>query len=365
VLKLLPYGNIVMIGVGIFFIYLAVKKHYEPLLLLPIGFGAILVNIPYGELMAPGGFLKFLYDFGIITDIFPILIFIGIGSMCDFGVLLERPWLLIFAAAGQIGIFIALLAALFLGFTPLESVAVGIIGAMDGPTAIYVTSKFTPELLGPITVCAYSYMAMVPILQIPISKALTTRKERITRMPYKRESYSKTIRLIFPLIVTLITGFIAPKGLPLMGALMLGNFMKESGVVERLSKTAENELANITTLLLGIAIGGTMEAERFLTIKTLLIFGLGLIAFSSALASGIIFGKLVYLVTRGKVNPLIGACGVSAFPMAGRTAHLIGREEDPDNWLLLHAIATNAGGQIGSVIAGAIVLTYAPILLGL
>jgi len=365
VLKLLPYGNIVMIGVGIFFIYLAVKKRYEPLLLLPIGFGAILVNIPYGELMAPGGFLKFLYEFGIITDIFPILIFIGIGSMCDFGVLLERPWLLIFAAAGQIGIFIALLAALLLGFTPLESVAVGIIGAMDGPTAIYVTSKFTPELLGPITVCAYSYMAMVPILQIPISKALTTRKERLTRMPYKRESYSKTIRLLFPLIVTLITGFIAPKGLPLMGALMLGNFMKESGVVERLSKTAENELANITTLLLGIAIGGTMEAERFLTIKTLLIFGLGLIAFSSALASGILFGKLVYFVTRGKVNPLIGACGVSAFPMAGRTAHLIGRKEDPDNWLLLNAIATNAGGQIGSVIAGAIVLTYAPILLGL
>jgi len=360
-----PFGNAIMIGVGCVLIYLAVKKRYEPLLLLPIGFGAIIVNIPYSGLMEPGGFLRAIYDLGIENELFPCLLFVGIGAMCDFGALIERPWFLVFAAAGQLGIFIALLCALLVGFNPLEACCIGIIGAMDGPTAIYITSKFSPELLGPVTVCAYSYMALVPILQIPVSRALTTRRERLIRMEYKPKAYSKAVRILFPIVVTLVTCIVAPMGTPLMGSLMLGNLMKESGVVERLAKSAENEIANIVTILLGVTIGGTMVADRFLTVETLLIFGLGLVAFVSALACGVIFAKIVCFLTKGKVNPLIGACGVSAFPMAARTAHRIGREEDPDNWLLVHAVATNVGGQIGSVIAGGAVLTYAPALLGL
>ncbi|MFQ5711910.1 MAG: sodium ion-translocating decarboxylase subunit beta [Candidatus Geothermarchaeales archaeon] len=359
-----PLGNAIMIGVGGLLCYLAIKKGYEPLLLLPIGFGAIIVNIPYGGLMEPGGFLRFLYDFGITSELFPILIFIGIGAMCDFGPLLERPWLMIFSAAGQIGIFIALICALLLGFPPREASCIGIIGAMDGPTAIYITSKYAPHILGSVTVAAYSYMSMVPIFQIPISKALTTRRERLIRMKYEPGAYPRVVRLLFPIMVTLVTSIIAPKGVPLMGSLMLGNFMKESGVVERLSRTSENELANITTLLLGITIGGTMMAEQFLNVQTLLIFALGVIAFVSAIACGVLFAKAVCFITKGKVNPLIGGAGTSAFPMAARTAHRIGREEDPDNWLLMHAMMTNTGGQIGSVIAGGVILTFAPLLPG-
>jgi len=360
-----PIDNMVMIGVGCILIYLAVKKNYEPLLLLPIGFGAIIVNIPYSGLMEPGGILRSIYDLGIGNELFPCLLFVGIGTMCDFGALIERPWFFIFAAAGQLGIFIALLLALIVGFNPLEASCIGMIGAMDGPTAIYITSKFSPELLGPISVCAYSYMSLIPILQIPISKALTTKRERLIRMDYKPSSYSKTVRILFPIVVTLITCTVAPMGAPLMGCLMLGNLMKESGVVERLVKSAQNELTNITTILLGITIGGTMTADRFLTIRTLIIFGLGLVAFISAIACGILFAKLICFITKGKVNPLIGACGVSAFPMAARTAHRIGREEDPDNWLITHAMAVNVGGQIASVVAGSIILTYVPILLNL
>jgi len=354
-----------MIGVGCALIYLAIKKRYEPLLLLPIGFGAIIVNIPYSGLMEPGGFLRVIYEIGIENELFPTLLFVGIGAMCDFGALIERPWFLVFAAAGQLGIFIALLCALLIGFNPLEASCIGIIGAMDGPTAIYITSNFAPELLGPVTVCAYSYMSLVPVLQIPVCKALTTRRERLIRMKYEPEAYSKVVRILFPIVVTLVTCIVAPMGTPLMGSLMFGNLMKESGVVERLAKSAENEIANIVTVLLGITIGGTMLADRFLTPSTLLIFGLGLIAFVSALACGVILAKIVCFLTKGKVNPLIGACGVSAFPMAARTAHRIGREEDPDNWLLVHAMATNTGGQIASVIAGGVILTFAPVLLGL
>jgi oxaloacetate decarboxylase beta subunit len=359
-----PIGNVVMIAVGLVLIYLAIKKGYEPLLLLPIGFGAIIVNIPYSGLMTEGqGILWFFYRYGVLTDIFPILIFIGIGAMIDFGALIERPSFLIFAAAGQLGIFIALICALAVGFSPLEASSIGIIGAMDGPTAIFVTSRFAANLLPAVSVCAYSYMALVPILQIPISKALTTRKERLIRMEYKPKAYSKTIRIIFPIAVTIITGIVAPVGIPLMGSLMLGNLLKESGVVSRLAKSAENEIANVTTLLLGILIGATMSAESFLVVDTLKVFALGLVAFSSAIALGILFAKLVSFITKGKVNPLIGACGISAFPMAARTAHKIGREEDTDNWLLPHAMATNVGGQIGSVVAGAIVLTYTTIVM--
>jgi len=366
-----PIDNIIMIGFGLALCFLAIKKHYEPLLLLPIGFGAIIVNIPGGGLMAPpqngepGGILYYIYQAGIITELLPCLIFVGIGAMCDFGALLERPWLMVFAAAGQIGIFIALLSALGLGFKPLEASSIGIIGAMDGPTAIFTTSRFAPDLLPAVAVCAYSYMAMVPIFQVPISKALTTRKERLIRMEYKPKAYSKTIRMLFPIIVTLVTCAIAPKATPLMGSLMLGNFMRESGVVDRLVKASENELANIVTLLLGITIGGTMIADRFLKPETLLIFALGVVAFVSALSFGILFGKLACFLTGGKVNPLLGACGVSAYPMAGRTAHMIGRKEDPDNWLLMHAVATNTGGQIASVVAGGAILTFATMILGI
>jgi len=365
----LPFGNIVMIAVGCLFVYLAIKKKYEPLLLIPIGFGAILVNIPvlistdFPGIMDPQGVFGYIYAKGVLTDIFPCLLFIGIGAMIDFGALIERPWFLIFAAAGQLGIFIALLSALAVGFNPYQAASVGIIGAMDGPTAIFITSKFAPELLGPVAVCAYSYMALVPLLQIPISKALTTRKERLIKMEYKPQAYSKAIRIIFPIVVTIVTGLVAPMGIPLMGSLMLGNLLKESGVVRRLAKSAENEIANVTTLLLAVVIGGTMNAESFLVLDTLVVFGLGLVAFVSAIACGILFAKLVCFVTKGKVNPLIGACGISAFPMAARTAHRIGREEDSSNWLLPHAMATNVGGQIGSVVAGGVVLTYATIVL--
>lgn len=365
----LPFGNIVMIVVGCLFVYLAIKKKYEPLLLIPIGFGAILVNIPVLMntdslgIMDPQGVFGYIYAKGVLTDIFPCLLFIGIGAMMDFGALIERPWFLIFAAAGQLGIFIALLSALAVGFNPYQAASIGIIGAMDGPTAIFITSKFAPDLLGAVAVCAYSYMALVPLLQIPISKALTTRKERLIKMEYKPQAYSKAIRIIFPIIVTIVTGVVAPMGIPLMGSLMLGNLLKESGVVRRLAKSAENEIANVTTLLLGVVIGGTMGADSFLVFDTLVVFGLGLVAFVSAIVCGVLFAKLVCFVTKGKVNPLIGACGISAFPMAARTAHRVGREEDSSNWLLPHAMATNVGGQIGSVVAGGVVLTYATVIL--
>jgi len=358
-----PFDHIVMIAFGCILIYLAIKKGYEPLLLLPIGFGAIIVNIPFSGLMDEGGVIWWIYRYGILTDIFPVLLFLGLGAMMDFGALIERPWFLIFAAAGQMGIFIALLSALALGFGPKEAASIGIIGAMDGPTAIFVTSQFAPSLLAAVSVCAYSYMSMVPILQIPLSKALTTRKERLIRMEYKPRAYSKTVRVIFPIAVTLITCVVAPMGTALMGALMLGNLLKESGVVSRLAKSAESEIPNVTTLLLGITIGATMSAESFLILDTLKVFALGIVAFVSAIALGILFAKLVGFVTKGKVNPLIGACGISAFPMAARTAHRIGREEDADNWLLPHAMATNVGGQIGSVVAGGVVLTYTPIIM--
>jgi len=361
---MLPYfvGNVVMIGIGCVLIYLAIKKKYEPLLLLPIGFGAILVNIPFSNLTESGSILRVIYDLGIANELFPILIFIGIGAMIDFSPLFERPWVMLFSVPAHLGIFVSLILALFIGFDPFEASSIGIIGAMDGPTAIMITSRFAPDLLGSITVCAYSYIAIIPIVQIPLSKLLTTRKERLVRMEYKARAYPKSVRILFPLVVTLITGIIAPAGVPLMGSLMLGNFLKESGVADRLSKSAENEISNVSTLLLGIAIGGTMVADQFLTIETLLIFALGIVAFVSGLAFGIIFAKIACHLTKRKINPLIGATAVSAFPMAARTAHMIGRQEDPDNWLLMHAMAANTGGQIASVVAGGIILTFAPLL---
>ncbi len=356
-------GNALMMGVGLGLLYLAVAKKYEPLLLLPIGFGAILANVPYANLGDPGGMLHTLRVYGIENELLPALLFIGIGAMSDFSSLIRRPIFLVFAAAGQLGIFAALNLALSLGFAPLEASSVGVIGAMDGPTAIFVAQRFAPHLLGPITVCAYSYMALVPLLQIPLSRLLTSEKERRIVMEYAPGELPWAVRVIFPVAVFLVVALIAPQGTLLIGTLMLGNFMRESGVVKRLTDAAENELSNLVTLLLGLTIGGTMTAEAFLNVSTLYIFGLGLVAFVIAIASGLVFAKIASAATGGKINPLIGACGVSAFPMAARTAHILGRQEDPENWLLPHALATNMGGQIASVVAGSAILTYAPRIL--
>jgi oxaloacetate decarboxylase beta subunit len=349
--------NIIMLCVGGGLLYLAIKHEIEPLLLLPIGFGCVLVNVPLSDLMDQGGMLRFFYDIGIITEIFPLLIFVGIGAMTDFGPLLENPKILLFGAAGQLGIFCTLLLALALGFSQLDAVCIGIIGACDGPTAIYVTSQYAPHLLGPVSVAAYSYMSLVPIIQPPIMKALTTEKERTTRMAITKESVSKSTRILFPIVVTLATGLIAPKGLPLMGTIMLGNLMKESGVVSRLTGASENEIANIVTLFLGLAIGGTMEGHTFLKPETLMIFGLGFLAISLDTVAGVLFGKIMYSLTGGKINPLIGAAGISAYPMAARVVQSQGQKYDKKNFLLMHAMGANTGGQIGSVMAAAVMLS--------
>ena len=349
--------NIVMLVVAAVLLYLAIKKGVEPLLLLPIGFGCLLVNLPLSELMEEGGMIRFFYDIGIKTEMFPLLIFIGIGAMTDFGPLLENPKILLFGAAGQFGIFMTLILALALGFTQLEAVCVGIIGACDGPTAIYVTSQYAPHLLAPVSVAAYSYMALVPIIQPPIMRFLTTEKERTVRMPISKTSVSKTTRLLFPIVVTAVTGLIAPKGLPLMGSIMLGNFMKESGAVDRLTKSSENEIANMVTLFLGLAIGGTMEGHAFLKPETLMIFGLGFLAISLDTVGGVLLGKLMYVLSGGKMNPLIGAAGISAYPMAARVVQTQGSRYDKRNFLLMHAMGANTGGQVGSVMAAAIMLS--------
>ncbi len=356
-LAALTMQNAVMILTGCVLIYLGIKKGYEPLLLLPIGFGAILVNIPLAGLMQEGGLFRHFYAFGVITEIFPCLIFIGIGAMTDFTPLLANPKILLLGAAGQFGIFLTLLLALALGFNLLDSVAIGIIGACDGPTSIYVTSKFAPHLLGAVSVAAYSYMALVPLIQPPIMRLLTTDRERKIRMDYPTESVSKNLKMVFPLAVTIITGLIAPMGTPLMGMLMLGNLMKESGVVARLTKASENEIANVVTLLLGLAIGATMEGAAFLRPQTMLIMGLGLLAICLDTVTGVLFGKLMCFLTKGKINPLIGAAGISAYPMAARVVQTEGRRYDSNNWLLMHAMGANTGGQVGSIMAAAIMLS--------
>jgi oxaloacetate decarboxylase beta subunit len=346
-----------MIMVGLGLLYLGIHKGFEPLLLVPIGFGAILVNIPHAGLMDEGGVLRTFYNMGVITEIFPILIFIGIGAMIDFEPLLENPKILLLGAAGQFGIFLTLLLALGLDFTQLEAVAIGIIGACDGPTAIYVTSKYAPHLLGAVSVAAYSYMSLVPLIQPPIMRLLTTAREKTVSMGSVKKSVSTNAKLAFPLIVTITTGIIAPLGTPLMGMVMLGNLMKESGVVERLKKASENEIANTVTLLLGLCIGATMEAKNFLQPQTLLVLGLGLVAIGLDTVVGILFGKLMCLLTGGQVNPLIGAAGISAFPMAARVVQSEGLRHDKKNHLLMHAMGANTGGQIGSVLAAAIMLS--------
>jgi len=349
--------NVIMLAIAAILLYLGVKKEVEPLLLVPIGFGCLLVNIPLSDLMEQGGLLKLLYDMGIANELFPLLIFVGIGAMIDFGPLLENPKLLLFGAAGQFGIFLTLLLALALGFPALEAVSIAVIGACDGPTAIYVASQYAPQLLAPISVAAYSYMALVPIIQPPIMRALTTPAERVIKMAAIKRSVSPTTKLLFPIVVTLVTGLLAPKGLPLMGTIMFGNFMRECGVVARLSKSAENEIANIVTLFLGLAIGGTMEGHAFLKPATLAIFGMGFVAICMDTVAGVLFGKLVCKLTGGKVNPLIGAAGISAFPMAARVVQVQGQLYDKKNHLLMHAAGANTGGQVGSVVAAAVMLS--------
>jgi oxaloacetate decarboxylase beta subunit len=350
--------NLIMILVGGLLIYLAVKKDFEPVLLLPIGFGAILANLPLTGITdaAEGGLLGVLYQAGIKTELFPLLIFIGIGAMTDFGPLLENPRMALLGAAGQVGIFGTLLLALNLGFNLNEAASIGIIGAIDGPTAIYVSSRLAPHLLGPIAVTAYSYMSLVPIIQPPVMRLLTTEKERKVRMPYTEKPVSKTVKILFPILVTIVISLISPKASPLIATLMFGNLMRESGVVERLSKTAQNEIANITTIFLGLTVGSTMTGETFIQSDTLLILGMGLLAFVLDTAGGLLFGKLMYLVSGKKFNPLIGAAGISAFPMSARIVQKIGQEYDLENFLLMHAMGANTAGQLGSVVAGGVVL---------
>lgn len=357
-LSALTFQNAVMIVVGCGLLYLGIKKGYEPLLLVPIGFGAVLVNIPLAELMGQEGLFRHFYSFGVANEVFPCLIFIGIGAMTDFTPLLENPRILLLGAAGQLGIFLTFLLALAFGFNLLDALSVGIIGACDGPTSIYVTSKFAPHLLGAVSVAAYSYMALVPLIQPPIMRLLTTKKEKLVKMEYpSKQSVSKRLKLLFPLVVTIACCLIAPMGTPLMGMLMLGNLMKESGVVARLTKASENEIANVVTLLLGLAIGGTMEGNVFLKPQTLLVLALGLLAICLDTVMGVLFGKLMCFLTKGKVNPLIGAAGISAYPMAARVVQIEGRRYDSNNWLLMHAMGANTGGQIGSVMAAAIMLS--------
>jgi carboxybiotin decarboxylase len=350
-------GNVFMLALGCLLLYLAIGRGIEPLLLLPIGFGAVLVNIPEAGLMEPGGVLRTFYEAGVTNEVFPVLVFIGIGALTDFGPLLENPKILLMGAAGQFGIFLTLLLALALGFTLEQAVSIGVIGAMDGPTAIYVSSKFAPDLLGPISVAAYSYMSLVPIMQPPIMRLLTTQKERMIVMGGVKRTVSRRTKLVFPIVVVIVGSIIAPQGTPLLGMIMLGNLLRESGVVDRLRQASENEIANIVTLLLGISIGATMQAEIFLRYQTVLILVLGFLAICLDTATGVLFGKLMCALSGGKINPLIGAAGISAFPMAARVVQAEGQKYNKKNHLLMHAMGANTGGQIGSVIAAAIMLS--------
>ena len=368
-----------MLLVSFFLLYLAIRKQYEPLLLLPIAFGMLLTNLPnaymyhpelweafldadspayhsYGAILKNAGLLDVLY-IGVKTGLYPCLIFIGVGAMTDFGPLIANPKSLILGAAAQIGIFVTFLCANALGFTPAEAGSIGIIGGADGPTSIFLTSKLAPQLLGPIAIAAYSYMALVPVIQPPIMRALTTEKERAIKMKQLR-SVSKTEKIVFPVVITAIVALVLPDAAPLIGCLMLGNLMKECGVVDRLSKTAQNELMNIVVIFLGLSVGATATGATFLNVKTLLILCMGIVAFSLATAGGVLFAKLMNLFSKDKINPLIGSAGVSAVPMAARVSQMEGQKADPSNFLLMHAMGPNVAGVIGSAVAAGILLTF-------
>lgn len=352
-------GNALMMLLGLTLIALAVVKEYEPVLLLPIGFGCLLANIPLTGLSEPGGLFSVLYKAGIDTELFPLLIFVGVGAMIDFSPLLAQPQMVLLGAAGQFGIFGTLLLAVLLGFPLNEAASIGVIGAIDGPTSIFVANKLAPRLLAPIAVAAYSYMSLVPIIQPPLMKLLTTPAERRIRMEYSPRVISRRVRILFPIMVTAVVGLLVPAATPLISMLMLGNLLRESGVVERLNKAAQNEIANIATLFLGLTIGSTMNAASFLNWDTIQILVLGLIAFMLDTIAGLLFGKLMAKLSGGKINPLIGAAGISAFPMAGRLAARMAQDEDFDNFILMHAMGVNTAGQLGSVIAGGVLLALA------
>jgi len=350
------WGNAVMIAAGAILIALAVAKEYEPVLLLPIGFGCILANIPLTGMAGPDGLFGVLYAAGIRTELFPLLIFIGVGAMIDFSPLLAQPRLALLGAAGQFGIFGTLILAAALGFPLNEAAAIGVIGAIDGPTSIFVATRLAPRLLAPIAVAAYSYMSLIPIIQPPLMRLLTTRAERRIRMDYAPRPVSRRARVAFPILVTLAVGLLVPAATPLISMLMLGNLLRESGVVDRLSRAAQNEILNVATLFLGLTIGSTMSAPAFLNWETLAILALGLFAFGLDTVAGLLFGKLLSALSRGAINPLIGAAGISAFPMAGRLAARMAQDEDYDNFLLMHAMGANTAGQLGSVMAGGVLL---------
>ena len=371
----LVWQNLVMIGVAIVFLVLAIKFKFEPLLLVPIAFGILLANLPgadimldttggqlgsYGQAVVEGahwydsGVLRILYT-GVKSSVFPCLIFLGVGAMTDFGPLLSNPVSLLLGAAAQLGVYCAFLLAIAFGFEPAEAASIAIIGGADGPTAIFLTSKLASHLLAPIALAAYSYMALIPIIQPPIMKALTTEKERKVEMKQLRK-VSKTEKIIFPVAVLLFCAFLLPSVAPLLGMLMLGNLFRECGVVDRLSDTAQNALMNIVTIMLGVTVGATANGQDFLQLKTILIVVLGFVAFGFSTAGGVLFGKLLYVVTKGKINPLIGAAGVSAVPMAARVAQNVGRKYNPTNFLLMHAMGPNVAGVIGSAVAAGFLL---------
>ena len=354
----LQWQQVVMWCIGGILIFLAIKKNMEPTLLLPMGFGAILVNLPLSGAIGEEGPLSVLYDAGIANELFPLILFIGIGAMIDFGPLLANPKLMIFGAAAQFGIFFTLSLAAFLGFDLKDAASIAIIGAADGPTSIFVANFFNSKYIGAIMVAAYSYMALVPIIQPPVIKALTTRKERLIRMPYKQVEISKTTRILFPIMVTIVAGIIAPTSVALIGFLMFGNLIRECGVLNSLSETAQHVLANLVTIFLGITIAANMQAEQFLKPETLLILCLGLVAFIFDTAGGVLFAKFLNLFLKTKINPMIGAAGISAFPMSGRVVHKLGLAEDKQNYLLMQAIGVNVSGQIASVVAGGLILNF-------
>ena len=358
---------LVMWAIGGLLIFLAIKKDMEPTLLLPMGFGTILVNLPFSGAITQTidgvlteGPLSTLFDAGIANELFPLILFIGIGAMIDFSPVLSNPKLMIFGAAAQFGIFLTYaLASIF--FLPEVAASIGIIGAADGPTAIVVANKLLGadgEIVGAIMVAAYSYMALVPIIQPPVIKLLTTKKERMIRMPYEGKKISKTTKILFPIIVTVVAGLVAPSSVALVGFLMFGNLIRECGVLDSLSDTAQKVLANLVTIFLGITIATKMNAEQFLKPSTLLILGLGLVAFIFDTAGGVLFAKFLNIFLKKKINPMIGAAGISAFPMSGRVVHKMGLKEDPQNFLLMHSIGVNVSGQIASVIAGGLILNF-------
>ncbi len=359
-------GQLTMIAIGLVLIYLAIAKKFEPLLLLPIGFGGILANIPFIGIAEAEGFIGIIYGFGIANGLFPLFIFIGVGALTDFGPLLANPRTALLGAAAQFGIFATLLGALGLGlidgidFTIAEAAAIGIIGGADGPTAIFLASRLSPRLLGSVAVAAYSYMALVPVIQPPIAKLLTTKAEREIKMEQLRH-VTKVERILFPIVVLVVCIVLLPSATPLIGALMFGNLIKESTVTDRLSKAAQNELLNIVTILLGLAVGSQLSADKFLTFETLGIVVLGLVAFAIGTASGVLLAKIMNKFSKHPINPLIGAAGVSAVPMAARVANKLGQDANPDNHLLMHAMGPNVAGVIGSAVAAGVLLAIVPL----